>query len=562
MNRHLWVKVAFFLFVVVTIVSCSTFGYVRTNDKQSLFSNNALLADQNYYTRAVMEYYFVNDFLGRFGEIKVAPDPDNKLDDETLYNVKVIDEVIEDLEFKCAYKIPADLVDLDSGLQFRYYLFTGEARASMQAFGITDIDASNETTYIVIDYIQFKDVRCSHLPTIRYAVGLRSELKINRVSSDFQFQGAQSLKNLAAQVELDQAEVFFSLKTIGITGLDARLNIPQGVSFDVTTYKDFQNSIEFIKSEFESEKNVIDTIEKTSTVTGEQEITLLKTDSRVNISPVIIPVLDDYRPNLRASLRPMITEIKALSKEKKRIERQKDLDTATKNRMYELIENEIDYMLNEREVFDELNAILTIDPLLIARKTNSIRQQKVEDVEDQTFSQRFPHLNGLDDELWQQLEYLYFYSDGISIEGYDVFLTGLEELKIDNATLRSIIETLDNELSPSDALLFQIVEELRQNGDLNGITTQSADDVFKDEFPNLYNLNRERMEELVGVLMFGNVSETALANFIEKLEVLNISDGQLIQIIDVVNSQDVTDTLLNRISDVLEAGGNLDSLKN
>ena len=117
----------------------------------------------------------------------------------------------------------------------------------MQAFGITDIDHKSETKYLVIDYIQFQDISCSNIPIIRYAVGLRSELRIKKSDTKFDLT-KKGLAELAAKVELGEASINFSLKTIGLTGKPARFNIPQGVSFNVTTYKNYQNAIEFLKS--------------------------------------------------------------------------------------------------------------------------------------------------------------------------------------------------------------------------------------------------------------------------------------------------------------------------
>ena len=63
------------------------------------------------------------------------------------------------------------------------------------------------------------------------------------------------LAELAAKVELEKLPINFSLKTIGLTGKPARFNIPQGVSFNVTTYKNYQNAIEFLKSNLKEKMN-------------------------------------------------------------------------------------------------------------------------------------------------------------------------------------------------------------------------------------------------------------------------------------------------------------------
>ncbi len=466
---------ALLIFYLIVTLSCNPL-FVKNNNKEfSVFSNDAILADQNYYTKAVMEYYLVNLVLNKFGKIEIGfSNPNNLLDTTSEMNIQTI-SVPEPLNIACQYKRPEKITDLESGFQYRYYLFSGDTKASMQAFGITDVSATKETTYMIIDYLQFKDCKCPELPSIRYAVGLRSELKINSIKSSFEFKGAQSLKNLAAQVELDQAEVFFSLRTIGITGLEARLNIPQGVSFDVTTYKDFQNAIEFVKNKIDNGK--------------------------VFISPEIIPVMDDYRPNFRSTLKPMINEIVVLSDRKREINKSKKLDSLSIVRLTQLIDKEINNIIFEREAFDTLyNSLYSPNKLLAI--TNDIPRSEIYDVrnpqpllkfddvvgtvknEKSSYTSSlkgaieainsqnpkdenlYPNLSKLDSNKLDSLGQYYSLSYKISSDDFVKFLKHLNNDAIDNDKLSTILKIFKsrdvaeiNNRMLEDVILFDIEDK-------------------------------------------------------------------------------------------------------
>ena len=558
------------------LLSCGITGINKYNADRSVFANNAILADQNYYARAVMDYYMVNSIISGYGTVTEGDaDPNDPLDKPFRGNIQNIEIYTDSVDIECYYKRPEKLSDLESGFQYRYYLFTGEAKASMQAFGITDIDASNETTYLVIDYLQFKDIKCKRLPKIRYAVGLRSELKINYFSSSFDFKGPQSLKNLAAQVELDQAEVFFSLKTIGLTGADARFNIPQGVSFDVTTYKDFQNAIEFVKTKIDD---------------AEDNLGQNKSKS-LYVKPEIIPVMDDYRPNLRATIGPIVGEIEGLSKERNRILRynNRKIDSITKEKMVKLIDNEIGNIIEERTIYDkqyfDLSISVASDLKKLVNKEEKIKSY-VRDIrdnesyntgntfadfyqstfellqqQDATNESAYPNLSQLDGEQIGTIESFYYKSDGVSPEGYVKFLELLESHDIDDDQLNWINTLFDNifdpiNLIPDDNTLLKV-------GNYQYIKDKNVSLKNNTLFPNLNSLNATLLEQLE-VLFFKSeaITNDDFTSFINNLKASSINNINLGVINELVRDQGNTNPkILSDIINTLQQGGNLESLK-
>ncbi len=298
------IKSILFILITSTMLSCGIFKNVTDH---SIFSIDAIQADKDFYTKAVLEHHFINRVFRDFsvGEKKCDSThilrPSQKMKKKHLYaeHKSKADSILLD----CRFDVPEDIEDLKSGFQYRYYSFSSTNSAALQAFGITDIDHNFETKYLVIDYIQFQDISCSNIPTIRYAVGLRSELRIKKSDTKIDLT-KKGLAELAAKVELGEASINFSLKTIGLTGKPARFNIPQGVSFNVTTYKNYQNAIEFLKSNLKEKMN-------DSVAAGE----------RLYVNPELIPVMDEYRPNTKNSIDALSKKLIQMHKEMDKVRR-------------------------------------------------------------------------------------------------------------------------------------------------------------------------------------------------------------------------------------------------
>lgn len=284
---------------------------------------SAIVADERYYSQAVIEYYLTKAVLSRFGTFNEGTGwMTLNLSKIKGGNEEESQEVLGPLK-DCSYKVPQGLRDLNSGLNYKYFLFDGSMHATMQAFGMADGNLTEDTQILVIDYLQYKDCTCDGLPTIRYAVGLRTELKFVKLHHKTDFQGVGSLASIAAQVQLGQSKITFSLKSIGLTGPGVRFNIPTGVDFDVTTYREFQNAIEFlrgleIQSELIDSKNAFlaDSLKQVSSDKSNQS-----NGKEIVINPTIIPVLDDYRTNFETSVVAVVKEMQSLTKLSKKLKR-------------------------------------------------------------------------------------------------------------------------------------------------------------------------------------------------------------------------------------------------
>lgn len=434
-------SILIFVSIIILSTSCAALK-AKKKAKNSVFSINAIQANQEYYTKAVLEHRLVNAVIEKYGEKKQGH--------QTIYASDIYDDPI----VNCNYSIPDSLDDLNSGFQYRYYLFTGETKSAMQAFGITDVSADFETQYLIIDYIQFKDCKCSGIPNTRYAVGLRSELRISKMNIKSDFNGVGSLASLAANVELGNAEVSFSLKTIGITGAKAREIIPGGVSFDVTTYKDFQNAIDFLKSD------ISDTID-------------------VIISPEIIPIMDEYRPNTEESLSSLSSGIETFYKKIKKIKKWK-LGADAGAKMKKIYEAEIERLLNEREALANIQNQLysfTEYELILETIKNSARTKimayytslsnEIIESTDWEFINKdeHPNLVKLDVKKRNILDSTFLYSDDISYFEYELFLAEFNSMQPSEDDLEFVIEEMKKSDNPNDFLLRNIISKLLMKED-------------------------------------------------------------------------------------------------
>jgi hypothetical protein len=252
---------------------------------KDILSLNAIVADKSYYSQAILEYQIVKKLIDRYSVTnKVIESSNGKIDE--FKNVVILGNIDpSDFDYlgvkPCNYRLPEKIEDLKSGFQFRHYLFKGENKTALEAFGIINNEFSKEDLYVVIDYIQYQDCGCDALPKIRYAVGIRSEFKISGMNLNEDKNKDSEVKNLnieklAANVEFGRLKVDISMKTIGITGKLARLNIPTNTSFNVQTYGEYTKVIDFIRN----------SIDQSSDTTA------------IFIQPEIIPVMDEYRTSI------------------------------------------------------------------------------------------------------------------------------------------------------------------------------------------------------------------------------------------------------------------------
>jgi len=430
----------------VLIIACKSLTPIT---KSTVFSEDAIQADEAYYTKAVLEYHLINLVLKTFN----AHGNDRSIVLSAQHHKNP-----EELIYDCKFKIPKRLIDLNSGFQYRYYVFNSNNTAALQAFGIVDVKAERETQYLVIDYIQFRDYRCPNLPTIRYAVGLRSELKFTNTKNNIGMTVKGGLAKLAAQVELGIAEVNFSLKTIGLTGKPARLNIPQGVSFNVTTYKDFQNSIAFLKNDLEDAEAIEDK------------------KGQLIVKPEIIPLMDAYRPNAKSSLNAFAQKIIALNIAKDKLIKRSRLSTKSKHKIDSLYNLEVDRAFTERDYLNRLhNLVYTTKPYTDAFSTAvaNIKDQKIKAFEKLREEARgiqgnlfdffpgYPNLNKRDSGKLRRLEQIYYDSDSISLYAFNKFLNVLNTHLKTESELDTIIIALT--ANPTLKGLSELTKQLENN---------------------------------------------------------------------------------------------------
>lgn len=341
--------------IVLTLLNSCASHLKKFEKRDSYFDNssvlglNAINADYNYYTKAILEYLLIKEIVDGNsliynGTPKLNPGSNKLVTQVALFpklnqsnsDDKIVTELKNNGVKYCFYDLPKTLKDLESGFQFNHYMFKSSNRAAMQAFGIVDSEVKESSLYIVTDYLQYKDINCTGLPTIRYAVGMRAQFRIAQTESESELQGVASLAGLAAQVETNQKSVNITIKTIGITGIESRLSIPSNTSFDVKTYSDYEKIIDFIR-------NMKDTTE------GD--------DMEILIHPQIIPVMDDYRTTIEHTFHPLYESIELLETKIKNMEKNDDIDKvaiqSVKNEItqikLDLIQKEVQELMNNRE---------------------------------------------------------------------------------------------------------------------------------------------------------------------------------------------------------------------
>ena len=285
-------------------------------DNSSVLGLNAINADYNYYTKAILEYLLVKEIVDGNSKIFDGTPKYEPKSKSTVTQIALFPKLKEDFDIKinnnetinklkekgikyCYYDLPKKLSDLESGFQFNHYVFKSTNRAAMQAFGIVDSEVKSNSLYIITDYLQYKDINCTGIPTIRYAVGMRAQFRISETTTESELKGVGSLAGLAAQVETNQKNVNITIKTIGITGVESRLSIPSNTSFDVKTYSDYEKILEFIR-------NMKDTSNKDA--------------KEIIINPQIIPVMDDYRTTVEHTFHPLYESIELLETKLKEME--------------------------------------------------------------------------------------------------------------------------------------------------------------------------------------------------------------------------------------------------
>lgn len=261
------------------VISCKTQQISQRNAGKKTFSQqrdvlsiNSVNADYDQYSRAIFNYRLTEKIISDYGNGGqpywfIAPNGDSILKIDLFKNLpgsyqKLIDDTNDSLLLAINGLTPSSLIvpnslkDLDAGFQFSNYIFQSSNQAALKAFGIVNSNLELNSTYIVIDYLQFKDIAIQKFPSIRYAVGIRAEIRVDETKIDSDID-IKSLSNLAAQVEIGNKSVNITIRTIGISGFESRMVIPNNTTFDVKTYSQFEQIIEFIRTLKDEPKDMV-----------------------------------------------------------------------------------------------------------------------------------------------------------------------------------------------------------------------------------------------------------------------------------------------------------------
>lgn len=338
---------------ILLIIFISISFLVNAQSKQKkykdVFDLNAIKADQEYYSQAILQYQIIEKIISKYGSIyHLYPKENTKLfiekattkdadfdlkngvptmvlfpnaQEKSASNDAINLELSKLGVDRCQYEIPLNLNDLDGGFQFNHYLFNSDNKAALDAFGIVKNGFEAKSLYIVIDYLQHKDFNCTGLPKIRYGVGIRSEIKISEWSNKMDLKES-SLAGLAANAELNSLKVNITVKTIGITGLDSKLNIPNNTNFNVDTYADYQKIIDFIRNFEQYDSN--DKKNSTENQDDKTKDSIIAKYKKIKFKPQLIPVMDEYRTSVSESFSPYYASLEDLEKKIKKLNNKRD----------------------------------------------------------------------------------------------------------------------------------------------------------------------------------------------------------------------------------------------
>jgi hypothetical protein len=137
---------------------------------------------------------------------------------------------------------PRTMAELSGGLQKYFYKFTDDSNVNLDVFGYGGGQLGKKELLLIVDWVQFKEQECSQGNRKRYGVGARLFLHITKKKRGVSLQ----LPTLAANVELDRAEVTYTISTIGITGDQVLDALPTGATFDVENYAKVINAVDRI----------------------------------------------------------------------------------------------------------------------------------------------------------------------------------------------------------------------------------------------------------------------------------------------------------------------------
>lgn len=366
----------FMLTLPLLVISCKTQQISQRNVGKKTFSQqrdvlsiNSVNADYDQYSRAIFNYRLTEKIISDYGNGGqpywfIEPNGDSILKIDLFKNLpgsyqKLIDDTNDSLLLAINGLTPSSLIvpnslkDLDAGFQFSNYIFQSSNQAALKAFGIVNSNLELNSTYIVIDYLQFKDIAIQKFPSIRYAVGIRAEIRVDETKIDSDID-IKSLSNLAAQVEIGNKSVNITIRTIGISGLESRMVIPNNTTFDVKTYSQFEQIIEFIRTLKDEPKDMV-------------------------ISPQRIPIVNTYSTSPEYSFFSRLEYLELLRKQANKLSRKerRNLKNSIDSIYVEMFSDELNRRLEMSKMqlyYDSLITNNSLNPVDFIT-TKSIRDE-------------------------------------------------------------------------------------------------------------------------------------------------------------------------------------------
>ncbi|MEW7291055.1 hypothetical protein [Aquimarina sp. 2304DJ70-9] len=138
--------------------------------------------------------------------------------------------------------IPTNMAELTGGLKKYFYKFTSSTTVNLDALGYGGGSLGKKEMLLMIDFVQHKEVQCDDGKSRKYGVGSRLFLHITKKKRGVNL----TLPQLAANVELNRAEVAYTISTIGIVGPSVIDALPTGSNFDVENYAKVVNAVDNI----------------------------------------------------------------------------------------------------------------------------------------------------------------------------------------------------------------------------------------------------------------------------------------------------------------------------
>lgn len=154
----------------------------------------------------------------------------------------------------CEVLVPKSVEDLDSGLEFKYTVLQGDASGSLKLLGFGSLSANKKMTYVVIEYMQYKNCSCAKTG-VSFGAGLRAVLSVKKWKGNAE---SVNLPKIAGEVSAGKMTASLSVTTVGLTGQGAIDALPSNLEFNVESYTEFLKVMDMVSNMYDPSKvNVV-----------------------------------------------------------------------------------------------------------------------------------------------------------------------------------------------------------------------------------------------------------------------------------------------------------------